>query len=391
MTSKPSASPGKTPAAQQDPSVQKKELAKEIGAIARDLGKGMSGKDVLVLQKALVSLGYLKTIPNEVFGQEVEDAIVRFKIDKKLATDRNDERAKRFGAGTRNKMREVLDAPQAVTASVRTAVAGVAQQRNAPAPAPKSLESETARLVTPPPEWKERNPAAYRFYQKIAGEVASGNPFPRSKNSQTSVSYLLHGDNDDRWRQDYLQVYPAYDELEHKFKPERCDIKPGAYWKADLNIEPGDVITVSLYLRDKGYRHDYLQGSPEQTFSVYFGSKDMADHGIKRLERDLGKYLKKPRFADGKYTLGQELGTNISGEFRVHRSAAPLKGYKEADIPGYGFAGIPVVGPYTERNCKPGFFQKPDKEQKFLALRDVRTGFRKMTELFGTYFHGTNK
>ncbi|MFA7277768.1 MAG: peptidoglycan-binding protein [Candidatus Gracilibacteria bacterium] len=87
---------------------QKHELAEKIGSIARDLGKGMSGEDVLILQKALVLLGYLKVTPNENFGPATEDALVRFKIDHKLATDKNQESAKRFGANTKNKMQEIL-------------------------------------------------------------------------------------------------------------------------------------------------------------------------------------------------------------------------------------------------------------------------------------------
>ncbi|MFA7278298.1 MAG: peptidoglycan-binding domain-containing protein, partial [Candidatus Gracilibacteria bacterium] len=330
--------------------------------------------------------------PTGNFGPITKEALGKFQIARGIVRQQSDKGYGYFGPRTKEALLNASSSAKTpLVASATVAGRLSASTRHDVSAVARSPGGEVGRLVAPPPEWIEKNPAAYKLYQKIAEEVAGGNVFPRSKKSQSPRSSISHGDNEERWKHDYLRVYPAYDELEHKCKPEKCDAKAGAYWKIDLNVEPKDVITVSMYLRNKGYKHSYLQGAPEEAFSVYIGSKDLTDKEVRILEKDLAQYLRKPRYVDSKYGLAQELGTNISGGFRVHKSAQALRKHKEVDIPGYGFAGIPKVGPYEKRNCNLNFFKEPESNQKVLALRDIRAGFLELTKLFGTYFHGTNK
>ena len=87
---------------------KKKYLAEGINGIARDLGRGMSGDDVLMLQNALLILGYMTIAPNGNFGPKTEDALARFKLANNLATDQNDIKTKRFGGNTKKKMVELF-------------------------------------------------------------------------------------------------------------------------------------------------------------------------------------------------------------------------------------------------------------------------------------------
>ncbi|MBP7899049.1 peptidoglycan-binding protein, partial [Candidatus Gracilibacteria bacterium] len=98
---------------------KKKYLAEGINGMTRDLGRGMSGDDVLMLQNALLILGYMTVAPNGNFGPKTEDALARFKLANSLATDPNDIKTKRFGGNTKRKMIEMLsaDTNAATTAS----------------------------------------------------------------------------------------------------------------------------------------------------------------------------------------------------------------------------------------------------------------------------------
>ncbi len=87
---------------------KKKYLAEGINGITRDLGRGMHGNDVLMLQNALLILGYMTVAPNGNFGPKTEDALVRFKLANNLATDPNDIKTKRFGKNTKKKIVEML-------------------------------------------------------------------------------------------------------------------------------------------------------------------------------------------------------------------------------------------------------------------------------------------
>ncbi|MBP7898718.1 trypsin-like peptidase domain-containing protein [Candidatus Gracilibacteria bacterium] len=87
---------------------KKQYLAQGINGMTRDLGRGMSGDDVLMLQNALLILGYMTVAPNGNFGPKTEDALARFKLKNNLATDPNDIKTKRFGGNTKTKIVEML-------------------------------------------------------------------------------------------------------------------------------------------------------------------------------------------------------------------------------------------------------------------------------------------
>lgn len=96
---------------------KKKYLAEGINGMTRDLGRGMSGDDVLMLQNALLILGYMTVAPNGNFGPKTEDALARFN----LATDPSDIKTKRFGGNTKKKMVEILSIDANTTTVANTA------------------------------------------------------------------------------------------------------------------------------------------------------------------------------------------------------------------------------------------------------------------------------
>lgn len=385
--------PALTPDAAKKIAQEKVTLSAKVSEMKRDLGRDMAGDDVLTLQKILKHLGYFQAEPNGNFGPATEAALVQFKIDYRLAAEknRNEVQTKRCGANTRAKLQEILLGKTAtISHGVHSAVTKVVRPESAkPAPnVPRNATGEIARLAGPPPEWKEKNPAAYALYERIVGAVANNNQFPKSKTSAPSRAARLFGPNEEILRREYEKVLAPYNQNAHKVAKELCDVKSGSGWKAHLAVDPQDVAVVARFLQKKGFRHDYLQEGVGRTFGVYFGSRDTARQGVNIIQAEIGRYLKKPYTADERYPLNRELGANISGEFKVDRSALPSKGYKDCDVPGYGFGGLPVIAPFEQRNCKPSFYQVPPEQKKLLVLRDMRTAFRKLTEIFGQYFHG---
>ncbi len=180
-------------------SEKKKYLAEGINGIARDLGRGMSGDDVLMLQNALLILGYMTVAPNGNFGPKTEDALARFKLANNLATDPSDIKTKRFGGNTKKKMVELFSV-EVSKASEAPRPAQAPRLSQAPKPSQKIVTRQRETrigvlgMLLPiiisvggvwiaskyAPEWSEQ--LVHKFFPELDPKNQKPNPSPEPLN-----------------------------------------------------------------------------------------------------------------------------------------------------------------------------------------------------------------
>ena len=128
---------------------------------------------------------------------------------------------------------------------------------------------------------------------------------------------------------------------------------------------------VSEYLKDNGYHHKFLKSgdvSDGKVFTIYIGSKDLADRLAKILSQDLAGLLSRPKVIDG-----IEFAPNISGRFNQKG-----KGFNKYPSLGVkGFSTIKNLGSWFET------------DNKALSKIVFETSFNRLVELHGTYFTGS--
>ena len=173
----------------------------------------------------------------------------------------------------------------------------------------------------------------------------------------------------------------AYAEAEvENRKFEFIDEAENLGWKAHLNVALADVQDVATYLSENGYYHKFLVGgepSDGKVFTIYFGSRKMANKWAKVIAKDLSSYLAKPIDK-----TEVEFAAGIVGRFACRQKDHP---HTEKYTP-YGHIGLPLMkanakGVSAEERSR--YLQDPTEEE----LREV---FNELHKDFGVFFNGAS-
>jgi len=166
--------------------------------------------------------------------------------------------------------------------------------------------------------------------------------------------------------QRYLQ---QLDEYQSPGSPERHDYppkEPNTGWKIHLNVDPKNVRTVSKFLKDNRFKHKFISGAnleQGKIFTVYFGSKQMAQKQIPIVSDHLDHLLEKPGDNDE-----IPVAPNIVARFDVTANLAN----NEFSARAY-HQGIPLLNYASEDNLP----QSLDQSKRQLSAK------------YGNYFGGT--
>lgn len=182
----------------------------------------------------------------------------------------------------------------------------------------------------------------------------------------------LHSDSDD---------YPFLGEAkQEKTEQEyfyKSDISYGKYdfsnkdvgWKFHLNVLPEHAPLVSKYLKESNFYHKYLFGGEPndgKIFTLYIGSKKLADQLAQELNRDIGQYLAYPKSLEE-----IEFSRGVVGRFCAIREKNYGKGYDK--YVQYGTCGTSCLRTnllrYNELICK----TRPALEKQGLSKEEVKS------------------
>jgi hypothetical protein len=228
----------------------------------------------------------------------------------------------------------------------------------------KESSNEAARL-----DYKTKLQSLQNAPARFPNSDAKVNPLVDSLAGKKQVQH-------DEIFKKYNEALNDYSDADHPFDKSKCDLlSDGAGYKFHLNVEPADVKAVSEYLIKEGYRHKYLHGGEIEDgkiFTIYIGSKDLAEKLAPKLSSDLHTYLRKP------VETGEiEFAPNIVGRFVGTRSH--FQQY------GMGLRGIVI----TKEWAKVLQYQNPKEKQRLMPIA-FNASFGLLADKYGTYFYGTH-
>lgn len=214
-----------------------------------------------------------------------------------------------------------------------------------------------------------------RYFRRLLIEQTAQDPFPQSnKKANTTLS-------DPHVEAIYKQRLRPYIADPSFIRPDKVDYGSTANsdigHKLHLNVRAEDVLFVAQYLKTTGYNHKYLSGgdiSKGKIFTLYPGSKAVADQAALSISHDLTQVLCRPIAVDE-----IEYAPNISGRF-VERG---LLFHKD----GNGLIrGIPLL--YSDLDT----IEKAEERGESVKAQEISRAFlRSFSELstkYGTYFYG---
>lgn len=219
------------------------------------------------------------------------------------------------------------------------------------------------------PDWMVQNQetvAAAKYKVWLKSQMALP---PYSSSTQEENPYTLLPDNESYDL--YTQVLPEYSYHPPSDSDKFDYNNPNIGYKFHLNVPLEHVIEVSSYLKDNGYNHKYLKGgdvSDGKVFTIYIGSKDLADKLAQVLSHDLVGLLRRPRVQNS-----VELAPGIAARFNQL---------------GYGFSRYPSSG-VIGFNVLDGLNSFGSNYDHKLAKLAFEISFNKLVELHGVYFTGS--
>lgn len=149
---------------------------------------------------------------------------------------------------------------------------------------------------------------------------------------------------------------------------------PFGEYKCHLNVTPENVLTVSDFLKTRGYHHKYLHGGEVESgkiFTVYVGGKDQAEQIIREIEDGVGSFLGEPN--SGTLTYEARYAPHVCGRFTTK-----LDGF----VGYFAQNGIPI-----HQDKRKSLFDVGKRTTVYEpdALDDAR---KRLTEKYGEYFGG---
>ena len=179
-------------------------------------------------------------------------------------------------------------------------------------------------------------------------------------------------------KSDYTAYLNEYGSSRHPSKEDKTDLlKTGNVnigWKLHLNVKPENVVEVSKYLVDNGYRHKYLSGGDIEegkVFTVYVGSREKTEEVSATLSKDLRNKLTKPK---DKNEI--EFARGVVGRFS--------SGLGYGEFKKYGTLGMDTLKSAMGDIIK--FIQNPNKSE---TIREIEfKSYQRLEELYGHYFTG---
>jgi hypothetical protein len=155
-------------------------------------------------------------------------------------------------------------------------------------------------------------------------------------------------------------------------------IGPNIGWKLHLNVAPQNVVEVSKYLISNGFRHKYFHGGEldnGKVFTIYIGSRQLAEEQSQILSRDLGHLLARP--VDHREI---EFTSGVVGRFTsIDQGDFHQYGFSGMVMPTEAFKGIMAQIRKHWNNFRLSPRQRRDVEYRsFFALK----------QMYGTYFTG---
>ncbi len=228
------------------------------------------------------------------------------------------------------------------------------------------------------------------YFQQLSAAQTATDYFPTS-NGEPNPD-LVDGKDDFELHNVYERFLVAYDNSNGKLlplSPEKFDYRKEydeAGHKFHLNVAAKDVVAVAEYLKRQGYRHKYLSGgeiTDGKVFTIYIGSKDLANKWAAVLSRDLVAYLKRPVFQDE-----VEYAPNIIGRFD---GGIARDFYKY----GQGLRGINILREDFDSLMKSW---RANSNQTAAELAQslpggypgaFRRSFDRLSQDYGSFFYGT--
>jgi hypothetical protein len=183
----------------------------------------------------------------------------------------------------------------------------------------------------------------------------------------------------------YAQALSPYQIPKDKVRKDKIDFLNSASTghKFHLNIAIKDVRQVSEYLTEEGFFHKYLNSGEAFTgsmFTIYVGSKDLADQLSVKISQDLDSVLKRPV---SKSEI--EYAPNVIGRFTVADEVDKFTHY------GFGVRGFPMLKKYASQQM----LRRVKGLQNKLADDQFKTAFDEsyavLSDLYGSYFYGKGK
>ncbi len=230
-----------------------------------------------------------------------------------------------------------------------------------------------------------------KFHDVLLSVQDKSKPFPLSKNLAINPDIENVTDAADDLKKLYIPYHAQLEEYNfgEASDPQKRDFyinkKFIPNWKFHLNVPVAHVKQVSHFLKTSGYWHKFLKGGEPQdgkTFTVYIGSKDLADAAAQDISRSIGALLARPKdvteieFAPG--VIGR-FDTRGDNEFPQY--SAVLRGFPELNEDKMNFFALR----HMIKNNEPGALEKYKKA----TGEAFEFAYARLSEKYGTYFYGT--
>jgi hypothetical protein len=233
----------------------------------------------------------------------------------------------------------------------------------------------------------QRDPVREKaFFDELKSFQGSAELFPLSKTLW--VNEDIQTMDSDRIYDKYLTEMEAYRNEGAEQTGQKSDFRKNGkiipHWKFHLNVEVSGVKRVSDYLKGHGFCHKYLSGGePEEgkIFTVYVGSKNLAETSAVEISRGLGRLLTRPR-----YPMEIEFARGVIGRFDAHRDqdfsqySSVLRGIPELKDDKWELSML--------RRTSDPMGRARYEQKKEMAFQHA---YRQLAERYGTYFYGSRK
>lgn len=215
--------------------------------------------------------------------------------------------------------------------------------------------------------------ACIKYQTRLAVEQNSGEPFPTSDAPKNPI--LKKSNNEAELQNEYIETLAEY-RHEEEFSPSKCDIrKGGAGHKFHLNVAPENAKAISEYLIKNGYCHKFLSGGEVlngKIFTIYIGSRDLANKLAQELSMDLQGYLNKPITEEE-----IEYAPNVIGRFT-------------GDIDEFQQYGLGLRGITIHRDWADKLTWCPEEERRRILPLALRDSYNALANRYGSYFYGSD-
>ncbi len=217
----------------------------------------------------------------------------------------------------------------------------------------------------------------HRLLKHPQSQSLPENPYLDKSDNNRYIQEIGEYDEGQTAVDEYNQSHP--DETKINFIEDgNCNIG----WKVHINVHPKDVVFVSGYLKNNGYRHKFLHGGEIDSgkiFTIYIGDYTLARTLAKTLSSELKNYLCKPVVKNE-----IELAPGVVGRFVAPKHIVN-------DFHPYGSAGFSWKKEFQTELASLVIRKPPDYDEqiKNLRVRAENESFSALLFQFGSYFYDT--